>query len=196
MDQQLSLFSTPEPLPLKYNLFLAILPDVYTAERISELARELSAKHGLRGRLRPLHHLHVTLHHLGHYADVPENVVRTVDLACETVAAATTSFDVKFDTVLSFRNRPGNHPFVLSNSHGIPDLMSFHQALVRELAKQGFPGGVNSKFVPHVTMLYDKQSIPEEPIDPISWRVSEIVLVRSEVGATKYQHLGRWALRS
>lgn len=195
MDQQLALFDTPKPLPSKFSVFLAILPDHFTAQRIAEFTEGLRLRYGLRGKPRPTHHLHITLHHLGYYNEVPEHVVRTVGLACETVVAVTPAFDVKLDAVLSFGNRPGNHPLVLINrGGGTAELLRFRQALGRELAKQAFPGIGDSSFTPHFTLLYDKQRILEEPVDSVSWRVGEIALVRSETGKTLYEPLGRWKL--
>jgi 2'-5' RNA ligase len=46
--------------------------------------------------------------------------------------------------------------------------------------------------VPHLTLLYDKKHFDSTGIKPVFWTVREIVLVASEVGATKYHLLGRW----
>lgn len=195
MDQQLSLFDTPKQVPARYSVFLAVMPELSVARRILELAAELQARHGLRGRLRPLDHLHVTLHHIGYYPEVPEHVVRAVDRACEAVAAVTPAFEAKFDEVLSFGNRPGNHPLVLVDQDGGKQgLSGLHQVLARELIKQALPVAGGGSFTPHITLLYDQQKILKEPVDPVGWRVDEIILIRSEVGATKYQYLGRWTL--
>lgn len=195
MDQQLSLFDTPKPAPAKYSVFLAVMPELSAARRISSLAMELQAKHRLRGKVRPLDHLHVTLHHIGYYPEVPEHVVHAVDRACEAVVAVTSAFEAKFDEVLSFGNRPGNHPLVLvdqdGGGHGLTGL---YQMLARELIKQALPVTGGASFTPHVTLLYDQQRILKEPVDTVAWRVDEIILVRSEVGATKYEYLGRWTL--
>jgi 2'-5' RNA ligase len=63
-----------------------------------------------------------------------------------------------------------------------------------QLVKSRLASRPNSKFVPHVTLLYDKQILAPMPIDPVIWRVEEMVLVRSEVGVTKYERPGRWKL--
>jgi 2'-5' RNA ligase len=56
-----------------------------------------------------------------------------------------------------------------------------------------FPPPSPPKFAPHLTLLYDKQELAPTPIEPVSWMVQEVVFVGSEVGATKYHRLGRWA---
>jgi 2'-5' RNA ligase len=63
-----------------------------------------------------------------------------------------------------------------------------------QLIKSRLSSRPNSKFVPHVTLLYDRQVLAPTPINPVAWKVEEIVLVRSEVGATKYEKPGRWKL--
>ena len=72
--------------------------------------------------------------------------------------------------------------------------MKFHQALAPELARRQCHNNNSPPFSPHLTLLYDKQVLQKQPVDPVSWTVSEIVLVRSEVGAAKYHQLDRWPL--
>ena len=53
-----------------------------------------------------------------------------------------------------------------------------------------------SGFTPHVTLLYDRQSVPESGIgEPITWMVGEFVLVRSLYGLSEHVHCARWPLR-
>jgi 2'-5' RNA ligase len=47
----------------------------------------------------------------------------------------------------------------------------------------------------HVTLLYDKRVVDEQPIEPISWTVREFVLVRSLHGQTRHTDVARWQLR-
>jgi 2'-5' RNA ligase len=195
MDQQLALFETPKLASPKYSTFLAVFPDPVTAHRISELAIGIRERHELRGRVRPLNHLHVSLYFLGGCSDVSERAVHFVGHICEAVVASIPAFEVRFDGMLSFRGGLGNRPLVLVNhSDGNAKLMRLHQALDAELSKYRRRSGGNLNFNPHLTLLYDQQSIPEETVEPVSWMVDEIVLVSSEVGATKYERLGSWKL--
>lgn len=194
MGQQPARFATPAPAPARYSLFLAIFPDPCTARRILKRATVLRDEYGLSGKLRPLDHLHVTLHYMGRYSVVPARVGHAIGQICEAPTALMPSFEVTFDQVMSFRGRAGNRPFVLIGKNGNPALLEFHRLLLAEFAKHQWPKVVNSKFNPHVTLLYDKKNIEEKPIDPVSWTVGEIALVCSEVGATKYHRLGRWML--
>jgi 2'-5' RNA ligase len=192
MYKQLSLFETPRPRRPQYSLFLAIFPGYRTARQIIDLGIALRRTHGMFGRVRPISHLHVSLLFLGHASDVPETVVETVGHICKAVTAVTSPFEIKFDRVLSFRGQPGNHPLVLVDGNHVNDgVRSLHGLLHAKFAKY-----VSStpKFLPHLTLLYDKHEITPKPIEPVSWLVKEVVLVRSEVGATKYHWLGRWVL--
>jgi len=195
MHKQLSLFETPHPHPLKYSLFLAIFPDHHTAQQIINLGNTLRQIHGLHGRLRPISHLHVSLLFLGHTSDVPEPVVEAVSCICKTVATGTSPCEIMLDRVLSFRGRPGNHPLVLvDNDHGNDVVRNLQGLLHTEFSKFFSLPASAPKFVPHLTLLYDKQELPPQSVEPVRWIVQEFILVRSEVGATKYDWLGRWRL--
>jgi 2'-5' RNA ligase len=200
MNQQLTLFETPKPLkatPAKYSVFLAVFPDSSTAHHIFELAMGIREKYGLQGRVRPLSHLHVSLCFLGGCSDVSEKMIHFVGQICEAIAVSTPAFEARFDEIISFRGGLGNRPLVLVNhSDGNTVLRRLHQALDTVFSKYRGHSSSNLKFNPHITLLYDRQDIPKKPIDPTSWKVNEIVLVRSEVGATKYDRLGSWKLGS
>lgn len=61
MNEQLSLFNSPEPNVSSYNLILAIFPDTHTAERIGALGNSIRERYGMYGKVRPTKHLHVSL---------------------------------------------------------------------------------------------------------------------------------------
>lgn len=187
----------PTPQPISHSLFLALFPDHATIQRICEKMAGIRQQHGLTSKMRPLDHLHLTLHWIGDYPEVPEDLVQIIGRACKQVAERVRPFEVRLDQVLSFRGRPGRNPLVLSgNDADNARLTSLHQTLLVELAKV-LPmkkGGL--KFHPHLTLLYDKPSNIKAPVDPVTWTAGEIVLVCSEVGRTKYHHLGGWKLQS
>jgi 2'-5' RNA ligase len=193
MDQPAPLFESRRPDGGKYSFFLALFPEPNTAGRMIQLGNTISGEKGLRGRLRPLAHLHVSLHFFGYGSDVSQALVSVLDPMCKAVAAQTLPFDIELDRVMSFRGRPGNHPLVLAgDEQRNAALKQLHQTLEVQLVKSRLASHPNNKFVPHVTLLYDKQILAPAPIDPVVWRAEELVLVRSEVGATNYEHPGRW----
>ena len=75
MNEQLSLFETPRPSGPAYNLILAIIPDDYTAQQIIALGNSLRKMHNLRGKLRPVTHLHVSLPIPRQVMHSPETVI-------------------------------------------------------------------------------------------------------------------------
>jgi len=189
---QLSLFPIDGPKPAKYDLILAVFPDEYAAHDIYELGNKLRHKHQLSGRVRPLSHLHISLPCFTNMPPGLNQVIHLVDHASRASAETTPPFDVTFDRVLSFKRRTLDQPLVLAGSKdGNAELKAFHRLLVAKLSGRS---NANPQFTPHVTLLYDRQ-INEESINPVvSWKVNEIILVLSHVGATKYDRLGSWKL--
>lgn len=194
---QLEFMTGTEPQPITRSLFLALFPDRDTIQRICEQMPGIRQQHGVTGKMRPLDHLHLTLHWIGDYPEVPEDLVQTIGHACKQVADRVSPFEVRLAEVQSFRGRPGSNPVVLSGTHADnARLTSLHQTLLVELAKV-LPlkkGGL--KFHPHLTLLYDKRSGIQASVDPVTWTANEIVLVCSEVGRTRYHHLGAWKLQA
>lgn len=167
-------------------LFFAVMPDADTAARVYRLAKALIHAHKFDQRLTQPQLLHVSLFFLG---EPSEQIVR---IACEAAAEVRTQpFRLWFDRSASFRGRPGNRPFVLVGDEGVDRLRSFRQALGVALARRGLKRLAKRDFTPHVTILYAERNVEEHPIEPISWTVSEFVLVHSMRG---HVHLARWPL--
>jgi 2'-5' RNA ligase len=192
MNAQLTLFDAPAPVRPKYRLFLGTFPSAEAVESLSALQAELPSRFGVRGKFRPPHILHMTLHHLGDYAETPDRIVQTVAEACSAAMVNQSSFEVRLDHLMSFGGRPGNLPLVLVNPDGNAELMRFHQRLIGELMARRLATAKDFQFVPHVTLLYDRLSVPEQPVSPIYWQMREVTLVLSHLGQTRYDHLQRW----
>lgn len=181
-------FATPHPTD---RLFFAVVPPPAVAERVAALAADLRGQLGLRGRPRPTGHLHVTLHHLGDFAGLPQ---QRVDEACTAAAGvAVSSFEARFDRAASFRGRPGKHPFVLLGADGEAGLSGLYESLGTRLAAAGLARRERA-FVPHLTLLYDTRAIAPRPIPSLGWRAGEFQLIHSLLGRTEYHVLGRWPL--
>lgn len=195
MAEQLSLFESRQPSSAKYSYFLALFPDSNTAEQLITLGNQIRSAHEMHSRLRPLIHLHISLHFFGCGSDVSKTLVQVLDPICKAVTAQTPPFDIDLDRVMSFRGRPGNNPLVLvgDDQRNTP-LKSFHQLLEAKLVQNRLASRPNNKFVPHVTLLYDRQLLSPTSVAPVTWKAEEIVLVRSEAGATKCERPGRWKL--
>ena len=169
-------------------LFLAILPDAATAERIHRLASALKRAHRFNGKLIAADRLHVSLFSL---TGLPDHQIRA---AYEAVTELRSKpFEVSFDRTVSFRGGPGNRPFVLIGEQGLRRLQSFRQMLAAALTRSGLRRLANTRFTPHVTLLYDARSADEYPVEPVVWTVAEFVLVHSLKG---HQHVARWYLQA
>ncbi|MGC1174635.1 2'-5' RNA ligase family protein [Polaromonas sp.] len=175
-------------------LFFAIFPDAGAAAQIARLAQQLREEHGLRGKPLKTERLHVTLHHLGDYAGLPQDLVEVACAAAASLAAA--PFDVTFDRAASFSTAPRNRPFVLRGGDGVASLIAFQQTLGDALKKTVLGRWAKPAYTPHVTLLYDDRSVPEQAVPAISWTASEFVLIHSLIGQTLHMPLARWSLRA
>jgi len=183
--------ATPQ-LPA-HRVFLAIKPDADTAARIAALVEHLRPVVGFKGKaLRP-ERLHITLHHLGDFVQLPPvDLVERARLAAARLTLP--PFDVALDQVVSFHGRRDHRPFVLLGGEGAAGLMAFQAALSDALLHAGVlvPRG---HFKPHITLLYDRGGFAPKAVEPITWTVHEFVLVHSWLGKTRYDELGRWPLK-
>src|SRR5277367_552093 len=157
-DQFLFAEFDAKPSPTDRLLFLTY-PDPDTAARIAERVPGLRDEHDLRGKPVAPDRLHITLNHLGDHAGVPQDMVSLAQEAAGTLAMS--PFDVVFDRVVSFGGKPGNLPFVLRGGDGLGQLLGFQQMLAAAMSKTGSRLGkwAESNFTPHVTLLYDRQSV-------------------------------------
>jgi 2'-5' RNA ligase len=172
------------------NLFYAIMPDVVVGRMIHRRAIASRRKYGFSGAAIPPERLHVSLHGLGYFESAPPPAI--IEAAC-TIGASMTfpSFSVTFDNALSFQH-PKSRPYVLTGGAGLDPLRMFHAKLGDALT--GVRIKISRSFTPHLTLLYDAEQIPPHAISPVSWMVSELVLVRSFVGQSRYEIAGRWQL--
>jgi 2'-5' RNA ligase len=194
MISQPELSDSPPPPRPKYRLFLGTFPDADAVRSICVLQNELRDRFALTGKFRPSHILHVTLHHLGDHAERPERIIQKVREACPAALERQASFDVTFDRIRSFPGRPGNLPLVLVKPDGNAELMKLHRRLITALAAHRLAAPRDLQFVPHVTLLYDRLSVPEHPAPPIGWRLREIRLILSHLGQTRYEPVQTWTL--
>jgi 2'-5' RNA ligase len=184
--------AAPEPTD---RLLFLIYPDPETAARIADQAVRLRGANALRGRPVRTDRLHITLNHLGDHAGLPEDMVRLAREAAASIGTA--PFEVTFDRAGSFGGKPrGNLPFVLRGGEGVADLIAFQQALAVAMIKTGSRIGkwAERAYTPHVTLLYDDQSAPEQAIAPIRWTVAGFALVHSLKGQTIHKVLDQWSL--
>ncbi|MDO8251126.1 MAG: 2'-5' RNA ligase family protein [Rhodoferax sp.] len=172
-----------------YTLFFSIFPEADAAKAIAIQGAHLGRAHGLVSQPLPAHRLHVTLHDLGGYAELPPDIVKTAREAGDAVAAR--AFDVVFDRAMSF---PSSGTYVLCGGAGAAQLAAFRQSLGLAMGHAGLL--VKRSFTPHMTVLYDRHPIAEHAIEPITWTAKEFVLINSHVGKGVHEVLGCWSLRA
>lgn len=164
--------------------FLAIFPAARHAIRLAALADAFLGRHGLGAGAVAASRLHVTLFHLGDYAGQPPGLVDHASQALSCLVAE--PFSIRFDQIGSFGNRRSKSPLVLASSEGNEALQALHGQLAVHLRANALGQSTHGSFVPHMTVAYGKAVIPFEAIEPISWPVGEVSLVRSLLGKTRH----------
>ena len=170
-------------------LFIAIKPDNDPASRIYLRTQIIKRAHGFKGSIIEPDRLHITLFFFGRPHDQSENLIAKVHQAASELKEQ--QFEVMFDRTMSFASHY-NHPFVLVGNEGVDRLRAFHTSLGAVMMRNDLKDWVHTLSTPHVTLLYDKQFVDEQPFEPVSWTVREFMLVRS----INHQHveLARWLL--
>lgn len=82
---------------------------------------------------------------------------------------------------------------LLRGRNGLIGLRDFQRTLARQVGRLGFPVPDYS-FWPHLSLAYGAASDRKAKIDPISWLVTEFLLVRS-IHGVGHEQLGSWPLR-
>jgi 2'-5' RNA ligase len=174
-------------------LFFALYPDEETARnRIAPLANRLRSELHLQGRVLAVERLHMTLHFLGDFAGLPEELLNAAQAAAASVRLA--CFELCFDVAASFDHHRGHrNPFVLQGAAGSEGATALRHALGQALAAAGIPS--DPRFTPHVTLLYDDRVVPPQTLSPpVRWTAREVVLVHSLVGRGTHVPIARWPL--
>ena len=175
-----------------HRLFFALMPDDATRTRLAAAAETLRARHsGLRARWINPSRYHATLHFLGDHPALRPTLVDGAIVAADKIHAE--PFAWTLDNASSFR---GRQPPCVLRGEEIPDPMQqLWQTLRHALALAGQGGHLERSFTPHVTLAYSHGTMLEPAaIAPVTWQVTDFVLVHNVVGQGSYQILGRWGL--
>ncbi len=174
-----------------HRLFLALLPDAPVRAALAQTAATLRTQQGPpSGWVDPLRY-HATLHFLGdHAAPRPDLVAATEQVAGLLPGAA---FDWTLDCVRSFHGR--RPPRVLCGSV-LPEPLQELWVRWREALLRTVPGlRLENRFVPHVTLAYGREVLPEAEVEPVHWRVRGLALIESLAGRHDYRTLASWPLQ-
>lgn len=190
MSEQLDLFGSQPPC--NDRLFFGVVPAQADGKRISQLADKWCDELNLTGRPFAPERLHVSLYALGDYAGVPRRLVDVVRQAGDAVRLP--SFEVTFDRVMSFYRGDRKRALVLRPGTSVAALSELHRALGESMKGAGLARWVTPHFTPHMTLLYDRRMVAEQPVEAVCWHVDGFVLIHSLVGHSRYNHLARWKL--
>jgi 2'-5' RNA ligase len=171
-------------------LFFAIRVPCAVAPAIGGIRSELMSESGMKGTPISDDCLHISIHALGMYEGLPEDIKSQAIEAAERLRMPV--FDVEFGRALSFANPRDNHPLVLRATEGLGSLYDFHHALGEEMRKAGLGRMVVKSFTPHVTMLYSSRILAERPVEPVGWRAQGFALIHSPYGASMHKPLQEW----
>lgn len=178
--------------PGKERLFLALQPPAEVWPTLRQLEQRQRQVHRLQGRALRDEHLHITLQHLQDHESLPADWIERIGMVAERVERR--AMALRFDRVMSFQRRTDNRPFVLLAQEGLRPLLALQQALGESMKALGFLN-VDRSFTPHVTLLYDRQLVPMQTVEPVQWQAREMVLIHSLLGRTEHRVLARWPLR-
>ena len=174
------------------NLLFGICPDDDEALCVQNLTFQLRNEWILRGESLGEKCFHLSLFGLGIYHTVPRFIVDSAHEAARKLKMQ--RFEITFDRVMSFQRTGGKQPFVLRCGKGSDELRAFRHELGRAMSRNDLHKHVRGSFTPHVTMLYDWKTVPEQKIEPIVWKVRSFVLIHSLHGFHRHDHLEHWQL--
>jgi 2'-5' RNA ligase len=165
-----------------HRLFFALRPPPPAAIYI----RECCAWLGPGKWVRP-QHLHITHNILDDWPFLPLDLLAGMVAVGDEVAA--NPFRVVFDQLSG-----SDRSVVLRPSERIAALYGFQQLLAAALGRAGIATRRNTRFNPHLTLVYGGHPSLATPVDAASWTVTEFVLVESLVGRGEHKEWGRWTL--
>ena len=175
---------------LPFSLFFSIFLPGFAAKPIALQVASFGHEHGLVNKPLMPHRLHITLHDMGNFEEVPAELVQLALAAGNAVKFA--AFEVEFDHAMSF---PSSGTYVVcGDAAGTAELVAFREALGEAMKEAGVK--VKKSFTPHMTVAYDRHHIAKHDIEPIVWTAAEFVLIKSHVGQGIHEVLGRWQLGS
>jgi len=168
-------------------LFLAIFPDSAYATRLEAFAAKHLVARRMDGKPVDASRLHLTLFHLGDYTELPPG---RVDQAVEALFhLKAQAFTICFDQIGSFSHRHGHGDFVLAAGDGNEALHALRRQLAAHLNAAALSQYAKSSFTPHMTLAYNRPTVPFQSIEPVVWPAHEVVLIHSLLGKKRHVRL-------
>lgn len=174
-----------------HTLFFGLMPDAKTSDLMEAATTALGEQHASQGHWLKPHRYHMTLHYLGSFAPLRQDIADAACRAAATVRAD--AFELQLDCSGNFSSsRVG----WLGCRQQDPVLAQLWNELRAALARGGVRIEGSQGFTPHVTILRDAHvPLPARSIAPIRWPVTEFVLIDSQHGRRNvFAPMGCWAL--
>ncbi len=177
-----------------HNLFFAILVPCSLEEDISNVFENLKRRYQARAAQMQTSRLHVSLFRVFAGDSLPERIVELSRLAGGATRFA--EFDMVLNRTLSFRSIQTEKPLVLAaDADSALSVKRLADRITEAFAAlSGLKAPRTGSLTPHLTLVWHRMTVPEQPIDPIRLPVREIALIHSHVGKSRYDVLGRWEL--
>jgi RNA 2',3'-cyclic 3'-phosphodiesterase len=195
MQDNLYTYPLPTRTRPKHGLFFAVMVPLPEAEKISRLFDGLRTRYIIRKPQIPCDRLHVSLFHILAADSLPERVVQTSLFTGSAIRFV--EFDLALNRLLTFRNTQEEKPLVLAADVASSRTTNSLTSQLRQTFSilSGLPIGRTAPIKPHVTLVWDHLSVPEQPNPPpITLPVREVALIHSHIGKSRYDILGSWRL--
>ena len=168
---------------LCHRLIFAVRPPAEVIPRIGALF-ELP---GMGGRRVRAANLHIAIEALEDSAFYPARAARAALDAGAQIDVA--PFEITLDRLTGSHNAVALRP-----SRRLPALHALNETLRAACATAGLPPREGNHFNPLMTLLYREGTPFTRPVEPISWRVEQIVLIDVLVGSSRQEPVGSWSL--
>jgi 2'-5' RNA ligase len=172
-------------------VFFAIWPDNKTQKQLGCLVEQLQLEALCGGRKTKQQNIHLTLVFLGEVDTDRLPALRQV--ADEIRDSGPRAFDFRTDEIGYWKH---NKIIYLAPREVPPELSWLVSRLKNGVSVAGFSVEARS-YAPHLTLMRNAlcRTLPELP-QPIAWRATEWLLVKSEQtsGGSAYAPVGRWSL--
>ncbi|MCM8731296.1 2'-5' RNA ligase family protein [Hephaestia sp. GCM10023244] len=174
----------PHPRRPQHRHFFALRPPPAEARRIAHAADRWFATTGT-----PVHRdrYHITLFAFPEHGEVPRGWEESLCEVGRTITAAPIA--VTLD-----RLSGGHGPIVLRPSRRTAEWRALHRAIGDRVRAVGLRPRPDYRFQAHLTLGYRNGLALNEPIAPVAWRATDLVLIHSHVGLTRHDLVGRWPL--
>ena len=139
--------------------------------------------------------LHVTLNAVGDHPALPVALIDAARAAAERVRFE--AFEARFDRIGSYTgSRSAGGLIAMQGDTGVLAIIRLQRVLAEQMCRAGIGAYVRrSWFTPHVSLLYGARPVTQRLVPPVRWVARKLLLAHSEVGRSRHNVLGEWALR-